>query len=94
MMPRHSVYGGWPRSGEIDIMESKGNEQLWANGHHIGVEEFGSTLHFGTESWNSAWWAANMARSSPRNWGWNKDFHIYQMEWAPCKYMCLFFVFD
>ena len=25
MMPRHSHYGGWPRSGEIDIMESRGN---------------------------------------------------------------------
>ena len=24
MMPEHSVYGGWPHSGEIDIMEMKG----------------------------------------------------------------------
>ena len=24
MMPEDSVYGGWPRSGEIDIMEAKG----------------------------------------------------------------------
>ncbi|KAK0045828.1 beta-1 3-glucan-binding protein [Biomphalaria pfeifferi] len=25
MVPKDSIYGGWPRSGEIDIMESKGN---------------------------------------------------------------------
>lgn len=25
MMPENSVYGEWPASGEIDIMESKGN---------------------------------------------------------------------
>jgi beta-glucanase (GH16 family) len=26
MMPEESVYGDWPLSGEIDIMESKGND--------------------------------------------------------------------
>jgi beta-glucanase (GH16 family) len=26
MMPESSVYGAWPASGEIDIMESKGND--------------------------------------------------------------------
>jgi hypothetical protein len=25
MMPESNVYGEWPASGEIDIMESKGN---------------------------------------------------------------------
>jgi beta-glucanase (GH16 family) len=25
MMPEDSVYGTWPQSGEIDIMESRGN---------------------------------------------------------------------
>ena len=26
MLPVSYHYGGWPRSGEIDIMESRGNE--------------------------------------------------------------------
>lgn len=26
MMPEEDVYGSWPLSGEIDIMESKGND--------------------------------------------------------------------
>jgi len=25
MLPRHNEYGEWPASGEIDIMESRGN---------------------------------------------------------------------
>ena len=27
MLPRDNHYGGWPRSGEIDMMESKGIKQ-------------------------------------------------------------------
>lgn len=83
-MPKHSVYGGWPRSGEIDLMEYKGNPNLYnSHGENIGVEEFGSTLHFGTEDWNSAYWSSWFARRSRPGYGWNKDYHLYQMEWAP-----------
>lgn len=65
-------------------MEMKGNPYLFdKNGHNIGVEEFGSTLHFGTEKTNSAWWSSFFARRSPVGWGWNRDYHLYQMEWAP-----------
>ena len=28
MLPRDWHYGGWPRSGEIDIMESRGKTAL------------------------------------------------------------------
>ena len=29
LMPAHSVYGGWPASGEVDIMESSGNRDYF-----------------------------------------------------------------
>jgi hypothetical protein len=32
-------YGQWPASGEIDIMESRGNLDLTMNGVNIGVEQ-------------------------------------------------------
>jgi len=38
MMPEQNVYGGWPRSGEIDIMEARGRVP----------EKAGHALHFGT----------------------------------------------
>lgn len=44
MMPQDSVYGGWPMSGEIDIMESRGNSLGYPG---KGRQYFGSTLHWG-----------------------------------------------
>lgn len=44
MMPEDSVYGEWPRSGEIDIMESRGNDRHYKDG---GLNYYYSTLHWG-----------------------------------------------
>ena len=41
-MPENSIYGGWPASGEIDIME------------HVNVDgKIYGTLHFGNEGVDS-----------------------------------------
>eukprot|EP01095_Lingulamoeba_sp_RSL-Kostka_P013849 TRINITY_DN5847_c2_g1_i1.p1 TRINITY_DN5847_c2_g1~~TRINITY_DN5847_c2_g1_i1.p1 ORF type:complete len:372 (+),score=142.58 TRINITY_DN5847_c2_g1_i1:54-1169(+) len=44
LMPRHNAYGEWPASGEIDIMESRGNGVDYPPG---GVNQVGGTLHWG-----------------------------------------------
>ncbi|PHH64984.1 hypothetical protein CDD81_3621 [Ophiocordyceps australis] len=44
MMPEDSVYGPWPRSGEIDIMEARGNTRDYAEG---GRNYYYGTLHWG-----------------------------------------------
>lgn len=44
MMPEESVYGPWPASGEIDIMESRGNEVGYELG---GRDVISSTVHWG-----------------------------------------------
>jgi len=44
MMPVNSVYGVWPRSGEIDIAESRGNGVTYPEG---GKDTAASTLHWG-----------------------------------------------
>jgi len=48
MMPKDYLYGIWPASGEIDIVESRGNVgyPLEDGG---GPESFGSTLHWGPD---------------------------------------------
>jgi hypothetical protein len=43
-MPEEPIYGEWPASGEIDIMESRGNEVGYEMG---GRDIFVSTLHWG-----------------------------------------------
>ena len=47
MLPTDNVYGGWPRSGEIDIVEVRGNDDLTCNNAKLGNSHMGSTLHFG-----------------------------------------------
>lgn len=44
MLPTYNEYGNWPSSGEIDIMESRGNDPSYPIGGH---DSFGSTLHWG-----------------------------------------------
>ena len=39
MLPLKQEYGLWPTSGEIDIMESRGNLNLQLNGVNIGSEQ-------------------------------------------------------
>jgi hypothetical protein len=47
MMPEDSVYGVWPRSGEIDIMESRGNGYDYSAG---GRDYYYGALHWGKET--------------------------------------------
>lgn len=89
MMPRDFVYGGWPRSGEIDIMEARGNLGLVENGVNIGTQQVGTTLHFGPSPEQNGWPTSHFLR----NWwdGFSNNFHTYTMEWTPEK---LSFVID
>ena len=49
MLPANNEYGQWPASGEIDIMESRGNDPT-TYASVGGSDSFGSTLH-----WGPAW---------------------------------------
>ena len=44
MLPTNDTYGPWPKSGEIDIMESRGNGITYPLG---GVNVISSSLHWG-----------------------------------------------
>ena len=66
MMPNNPAYGGWPRSGEIDIMENLGdNTQLLY-----------STLHYGTSNQMS-----QGTDTAPANQSLSDSFHVYTMIW-------------
>ena len=70
MMPVDSAYGGWPASGEIDIMEHLGSDpgvlhatlHTAAKNHSLGNNDQTATTKIATVS---------------------SDFHEYRMDWTP-----------
>ncbi len=65
MMPNDSFYGGWPHSGEIDIMEAKG--RLSSNSS--------SALHFSTSSGSHTYLTNEKTGHNIT------QFHKYAVEW-------------
>ncbi len=76
MMPTDSVYGTWPRSGEIDVMEHVGNNE----GYVLGTCH--SNVHNGTTD-------GGMGKTVYRE-GVTDEFHLYSVEWTPDKITFLF----
>lgn len=78
MLPAHNEYGKWPASGEIDIMESFGNDSN--NCSEQGNNQFASTLHWGP-NWDQNKYELTHAaytHSAPLS----DDFHNYGLIWT------------
>ena len=67
MMPTNSVYGGWPNSGEIDIMEHYGCDD-----NHVHA-----TVHNNMYNWNGGIPPTSYSTYTNAT----SDFHIYEVEW-------------
>jgi beta-glucanase (GH16 family) len=70
MMPDDAAYGGWPASGEIDIMENLGNN----------TRTVYSTIHF-TDPNHQYITRSNQGSSVD----YSADFHIYEVAWTPTR---------
>jgi beta-glucanase (GH16 family) len=77
MMPVSGAYGQWPASGEIDIVESRGNARGYPGG---GVESFSSTLHWGP-FWPVDGSQATHASYTIPTGDLSEDFHTYGFIW-------------
>ncbi|KAK5942940.1 hypothetical protein PMZ80_003945 [Knufia obscura] len=82
MLPVEAKYGPWPLSGEIDILESRGNDHNYAQG---GDNIYSSALHWGPDPANDAWWRTNSKRSSLHD-TFAEKFHTFGLEWSE-KYL-------
>lgn len=67
MLPQDNVYGGWPKSGELDIMENIGHQPARTYG----------TLHFGPGPGST-----QLGRFYDLSSGtFNDGFHVFSIEW-------------
>ena len=81
MMPANNVYGGWPRSGEIDILEgvNLGATCDTCKGD-VGENRMISALHFGDYAPNNKFHDVRVAL--PSNALPSDAFHIWTLEWG------------
>lgn len=69
MMPKDSVYGSWPLSGEIDIMEARGRV----------TDEINGTLHFGQSGSGKKSLGGSYTFLDGTD---ITDYHVYAIEWS------------
>ncbi|XP_033115164.1 beta-1,3-glucan-binding protein-like isoform X2 [Anneissia japonica] len=82
LLPKHNNYGGWPASGEIDLVESRGNLNLKdSNGDDVGVQQMGSTMHWGP-FWPMNGYPKTHATKTLSSGTFGSSFHKYAMEWT------------
>jgi beta-glucanase (GH16 family) len=82
MLPVADTYGAWPASGEIDIMESRGNNHTYSLG---GNNVVSSSLHWGPDPDDDAWHlTTNTINALHAEYG--DAFHTYGLEWSE-KYL-------
>ena len=79
LMPVNGAYGTWPASGEIDLLESRGNAASYPGG---GVNAFSSTLHWGP------FWPLNGYQKTHAGYtlpagDLSEAFHVYTLDWSP-----------
>lgn len=81
MLPAESVYGEWPESGEIDLVESRGNSGLNYTADGGGRNTVISTLHWGlnflTDMFEQTTWADTLRRGD-----YSDSFHTFGLEWS------------
>ncbi|KAF3769509.1 family 16 glycoside hydrolase [Cryphonectria parasitica EP155] len=85
MMPTDSVYGTWPKSGEMDIMEARGNGADYEGGRNV----YYSTLHWGLSSDTDAYWKTQKVRTMRRGY-FSEATYTYGLEWDD-KYIYTYF---
>lgn len=83
LLPKNQQYGLWPASGEIDILESRGNLN-YPKEQGGGVGSIGSTLHWGPDFFQNRFQMTHKQYDLPSG-TFNDDFHVFGLYWSEDK---------
>jgi len=76
MLPSNNTYGNWPMSGEIDIMEARGNSPSYpAQGTNYVRASLNYGVLPGVQTHLFGWWEDKRSAFS-------EEFHTYALEWT------------
>ncbi|CAM9435429.1 unnamed protein product [Ectocarpus sp. 12 AP-2014] len=84
LLPEQNAYGQWPASGEIDVMESRGNSASYASGVDGvgGVDSASSAFHWGPhysmDAWDETYGVYTLDEAEGT---FNDDFHTFGLYW-------------
>jgi beta-glucanase (GH16 family) len=78
MMPVTDTYGPWPASGEIDIVEARGNNYTYSSG---GNNVICSTLHWGPDATQDRFWSTMWIKNALHS-EFGDAFHTFGLEWT------------
>lgn len=70
MLPSNNTYGAWPMSGEIDIIETTGNDPT----------VFSSTIHYGNDKFKSSG-EQSLVNDAEVSMDLSKTFHVFRLDW-------------
>ena len=79
-MPENNIYGGFPASGEIDLMESSGNQNYHCGQQSRGVDTVQTNIHYGPPGSQPPARLATVWTNTTHNYA--DQFHIYELEWT------------
>jgi len=82
LMPRDDAYGDWPSSGEIDLLESRGNDNLSdRSGRQVGNKHVSSTLHWGPYYFANKF-LRTMGTVDMKKGSFADDYHVFSLDWT------------
>ncbi|KAJ8039645.1 Beta-1,3-glucan-binding protein [Holothuria leucospilota] len=83
LLPKRNAYGQWPASGEIDLVEVRGNEDLTdSSGTYVGVQQMGQTLHWGPFSPINGYPKTHVTKNLPDGGKFSDAFYKFGLEWT------------
>ncbi|XP_069683866.1 beta-1,3-glucan-binding protein-like [Periplaneta americana] len=84
LLPKYWEYGDWPRSGEIDMIEVRANDNYYdTSGVNQGCDRMISTLHWGPDASHNGFWKSRWEKSiADTGRDFADDFHLFGMVWT------------